>query len=287
MKIGNEPGGLEEKELRLRERIESLGSILVAYSGGVDSSYLAAVAHETLGFGKAILVTGESESLSDAFRERAKGLSADRGWNWRSIETMELRSAAYRANSSDRCYYCKSELFGRLAVLARQWLLAAVADGTNADDLADLRPGRKAAEELGAISPLAEAGMTKLDIREASRRRGLPTWDQPASPCLSSRIPHGMEVTSRKLREIEGAEAILRLEGFRDFRIRHHEREARIEVPIEEIPRLRMVFSRIEGAILRIGFESISIDPEGFRSGHLAREAARDARWVLPAIPAR
>ena len=261
---------LDQKEQRLQAILQGLGSVIVAFSGGVDSAYLAVAATSALG-DRALCVTADSPSYPSRHRDLAVKIAT--GFNLRHefLQTAEMERPEYVANPSNRCYYCKQELFGRLATLARERGIAAVADGNNADDRGDYRPGRQAAREFGVRSPLDEAGLTKAEVRELSRRRGLPTWDEPASACLSSRIPYNSEVTVEKLRMIEQAEDVLHSLGFRHCRVRHHGDVARIEVPAGDLA--RVLDADVRAALLRdlksIGYRYISVDLEGYRTGSL------------------
>ncbi len=261
---------LREREAALYRRLEALPSLMVAYSGGVDSAFLAWAATRVLG-DRALSVTADSASYPDRHRQMALALAQEFNLRHEIIQTGELDSPDYRANHADRCYHCKHELFTRLASLAAQRGIAAVADGSNADDRGDYRPGRRAAAEFGVISPLDEAGLTKADIRELSRAAGLPTWDEPASACLSSRIPYFSEVTEEKLRVIEEAEEAVRALGFRVLRVRHHGEIARLEVAREEMPRLLEpeIADRITAALTALGFRYVAVDLKGYRLGSL------------------
>jgi uncharacterized protein len=258
-----------EKERALRDTLSSLNAVVVAYSGGVDSAYLAYVAHDTLG-PRAWAVTAESPSYPEHHRELAGRVAREFGLNHEVITTGELELPEYRANPTNRCYYCKHELYTRLSRLAAE-RGAVVVDGTNADDRGDYRPGRQAAREFGVRSPLDEVDLGKDEIRELSRRAGLPTWDVPASACLSSRIPYFSEVTDRKLRMIERAVEAVRAHGFRICRVRHHEDLARVEVGVDEVPRALepAVAEGIAQALKAIGYASVMIDPQGYRTGSL------------------
>ncbi|MEQ1764137.1 MAG: ATP-dependent sacrificial sulfur transferase LarE [Pyrinomonadaceae bacterium] len=262
--------GLAEKQQELRNMMRGLGRVLVAYSGGVDSAYLAAVATEELG-AAASCVTGLSASVSEFQRQQAREIAESRSFNFKTIDTDELADSNYAANGPDRCFFCKDELYARLGAEADQLGLVVI-DGTNADDLSDHRPGRIAASDHGVRSPLAELGFTKADIREASRQLGLPTWDKPASPCLSSRIATGVPVTIERLGKVERAEAYLRELGFREFRVRIHDELARIEVSRDEMDRMfdPPTIAAVNEKFLSIGFRYITLDLQGFRSGSTA-----------------
>jgi uncharacterized protein len=258
-----------EKERALRETLSSLGSVVVAYSGGVDSAYLAYVAHDTLG-DRALAITADSPSYPERHRQMALLIAEQFGLRHEIVRTAELDRPEYRANPANRCYYCKHELFTHLTRIASA-RSAVVVDGNNADDRGDYRPGRQAAREFGVRSPLDEVDLGKSEIRELSRLAGLPTWDEPASACLSSRIPYYHEVTGEKLRMIERAEQALRSLGFRVCRVRHHDELARIEIGREELP--RALEPAITEAIVRelksIGYRYVTIDLQGYRTGSL------------------
>jgi uncharacterized protein len=258
-----------DKEASLRDRLEALGSVVVAYSGGVDSAYLAYVASRTLG-DRALAVTADSPSYPERHRQLAIRIAREFALRHEIIRTSELDVPEYRANPSNRCYYCKRELYTHLSRIAAE-RGAVVVDGNNADDRGDYRPGRQAAREFGVSSPLDEVDLGKAEIRELSRRAGLPTWDEPASACLSSRIPYQREVTDEKLRTIERAEEALRALGFRVFRVRHHEDVARIEIARDEM--VRALEPDIAVAIVRelkaVGYKYVSLDLQGYRTGSL------------------
>lgn len=264
------PGALRDREGALFARLRALPSVVVACSGGVDSAYLAWAAWSTLG-PRALAVTADSPSYPERHRAMALDVVGRFQLRHEFIHTDELARPEYRANAPDRCYHCKHELFTHLTRLAADRGYAAVADGSNADDRGDYRPGRRAAREFGVISPLDEAGLTKADIRTLSREADLPTWDEPASACLSSRIPYHSEVSGEKLRAIEAAEEALRALGFRVIRVRHHGDVARIEVSPPEMPRLldREVASAADAAVRRAGFKYVAVDLRGYRLGSL------------------
>ena len=258
------------KERELRRLLADFGSVIVAYSGGVDSAYLAWVATQVLG-SRALCVTADSPSYPDRHRQLAHGMARQFGFRHEIILTAELERDEYRDNPVNRCYYCKHELYTQLSALAAARGIAVVADGSNADDRGDYRPGRQAAREFGVRSPLDDAGLTKAEIRERSRQAGLPTWEEPASACLSSRIPYHSEVTTEKLRMIERAESALRALGFRVCRVRHHDRLARVEFGGDELPRASDPATRdgIVRALVAVGYEDVEIDPRGYRMGSL------------------
>jgi uncharacterized protein len=258
-----------DKERTLERTLASLGSVVVAYSGGVDSAYLACIAHRTLGE-KAAAVTADSPSYPQHHRAIAIRIAKQFGWRHEIIRTGELENPDYRANPTNRCYFCKHELYTHLTRLAAG-RGAQVVDGNNADDRGDYRPGRQAAREFGVRSPLDEAGLTKDEIRELARLAGLPIWDEPASACLSSRIPYHHEVTDWKLRTIESAEQALHRLGFRVCRVRHHDELARVEIGRDELA--RALEPEMGAAIVRelkaIGYRDVTLDPRGYRTGSL------------------
>lgn len=263
------------KEQALHDILAQLDSVIVAFSGGADSAFLAHAAHQVLGE-RALAVTADSASYPEAHRQLALRVAAEFSIPHEVIHTDELDRAEYRANPANRCYFCKDELYSHLAALAATRGFAHVVDGSNADDRGDYRPGRQAAREHGVRSPLDESELTKDEIRLLSREAGLPTWDVPASACLSSRIPYGSEVTEAKLRQIEAAEEVLRALGFRIFRVRHHEALARLELAKDEMPRALepAVSDRLTRELRALGYQHVTIDLQGYRLGSL-NEALR------------
>jgi len=263
-------GDLAAKEAALFARLGECSSLLIALSGGADSAYLAWAADQVLGE-KALAVTALSASFSAYDREQLEKFVVHTKIRHVFVETHEFENPAYRANAGDRCYYCKDELFGVLDELARERGFAAVAYGVNADDTSDFRPGHRAAAEHRVLAPLLRAAMSKADVRALSQRAGLPTWDRPASACLSSRLPYGVEVTPERLVLVEKGEAILRGLGFRQFRVRLHDKLARIEIAPEELP-LAMnaeMAARIAAEFKAAGFLYVALDLEGYRQGSL------------------
>jgi pyridinium-3,5-biscarboxylic acid mononucleotide sulfurtransferase len=270
---------LRRKEAGLYDLLADLRSVVVAYSGGVDSAYLAYAATKVLP-GRAWCITAESPSYPRRHREMALRVARDFAFQHEFVQTSEMARPEYRANPANRCYYCKHELYTHLFAIARAREIAVVVDGSNADDRGDHRPGRQAAREFGVRSPLDEVALTKAEIRELSHRAGLPTWDEPASACLSSRIPYMSEVTERKLSMIEQAEDALRALGFRVCRVRHHEKLARLEIGRDEMA--RALDPEVSAAIVRelkaIGYAYVSLDLQGYRTGSLNE--------ILPLRPA-
>jgi uncharacterized protein len=258
------------KAAALEARLAALGSVVVAYSGGVDSAFLAVTAARVLG-SRSICITADSPSYPDRHRDLAIGTARAFDLRHEMVRTSELDNPDYRANPANRCYYCKHELYSRLTAIARERGFAVVVDGSNADDRGDYRPGRQAAREFGVLSPLDEAGLTKDEIRALAREAGMATWDEPASACLSSRIPYHSEVTEAKLRTIEAAERVLRDHGFRVFRVRHHDTIARLELGRDEMARALdpAVAPEIDRQLRALGYAHVVIDLRGYRLGSL------------------
>lgn len=260
---------------RLRDRLRELDRVVVAFSGGADSAFLAWVAHDTLGPERALAITAVSPSLAGSERVDCAQLAAEWGLRWREVETDEMVDAAYARNDGDRCYWCKDALLRAVAPIAEA--LTGEADapgatvvlGVNVDDLGDHRPGQRAAAARGAAFPLVDAGFTKDDVRSWSRRLGLRTWDKPAAACLASRLPYGTPVTLTRLAGVERAEAGLHALGFRDVRVRHYGDTARIEVPLDRLADLVAVRDRVVGCVQAAGYRYVTLDLEGLRSGNL------------------
>jgi uncharacterized protein len=261
------------KLARLEELLRGYDRLVIAYSGGVDSVFLAVIAARVLGE-RALAVTAQSESLAPEELEEAAALARRFGFAHQVVRTGELRDPRYAANPRDRCYFCKSELMDKLLEIARARGGAPIALGANMDDLGDFRPGEQAARERGAVFPLREAGLHKAEIRALSRELGLPTADKPAAACLASRIPFGDPVTARKLEQIAQAEAFLHGAGFRECRVRHHGDVARLELPPARLPDVLARASEIAAALKKLGFVYVALDLQGFRSGSM-HEAVR------------
>lgn len=264
------PLSADEKQLSLRRALAELPSLIVALSGGADSAYLAWAAHAALG-DRALSVTALSASYSAHDRAVVEDFVRHVGLRHEFIETHEVDDPRYRANSADRCYFCKDELFRVLDAIAQERGFVAIAYGINADDTSDFRPGHRAAREHRVLAPLLDAGLRKSEIRELSKRAGLPTWDRPASACLSSRVPYGTEVTPERLALVERGEAALRELGFRQFRVRLHDQLARVEIAPEEMPRAMSaeMSACISARLKAAGFTYVALDLEGYRQGSL------------------
>jgi len=274
---------LREKYARLSEIIGGLGSVVIGYSGGVDSTLLIRVAHDVLG-DRALAVIGRSATYPSREYEEAVRIALSIGVHWLEVTTEETDNLKFRENPADRCYYCKTELFGKLGAIAAERGFAWIADGAITDDLGDFRPGRKAGEEQSVRSPLLEAGMSKSDVRELSRELGLPTWQKGSFACLSSRFPYGMPISLEALGRVDAAENLLREMGFREFRVRFHdEQTARIEVGQGEIERAASADNRerIVAHLKALGFRTISLDLQGFRSGSMNEALGVQADFEL------
>ena len=258
------------KEEKLRSLFRDLNSVIVAYSGGVDSSYVAYIANSVLG-GRAVCITGESASLPAYQRDEIDNVVKTFGFRHERIQTEELENPEYQANNGNRCYFCKDELYGKLEKIAQSRGITTIVDGSTTDDLGDYRPGRQAASEHSVRSPLIEVGMSKADVRELSKRVNLPTWNKPASPCLSSRIAYGTTVTIERLKNVDRGEEILREFGFREFRVRHHDALVRLEISQDEMDRVlsREMFDKLASRFRELGFKYVTLDLQGFRSGSM------------------
>ena len=264
---------LDRKFADLKKLVSGYGSLIVAYSGGVDSTFLAAVAHEVLGV-NTLSVTSRSPSVAPEELEAAIALAKTRGWRHLVVDTNEIEDPRYLANDGRRCFFCKTELYTHLGQVAAAEGVTKVANGANTDDLGDYRPGMEAAKNFEVVSPLVEAGMSKQDIRDISKCLSLPTWDKPAQPCLSSRIPYGTVVSVGALAMIGKSEKGLRELGFSVVRVRHYGQTARVEIPIDDFERFEYVRSEAERIVLASGYKVMELDPKGFRSGAL-NEALR------------
>lgn len=261
---------LETKELQLQEELRKNSSLIVAYSGGVDSAYLAYAAHQALGECM-LAITALSASYSARDRQMAEACAGAMQFPHEFIDTEEVSNPAYRANNPNRCFFCKDELFRKLDSLAADRGFAAVAYGVNLDDRGDWRPGQRAAQNHKVLTPLLDAGFTKAAIRDLAHRAGLPVWDRPASACLASRIAYGLEVTPERLAVVEKAEEAIRVLGFHQFRVRHHGNLARLEIAPEELPRAFQpeMIQKFVSALKSLGFAYVTLDLEGYRRGSL------------------
>jgi len=262
---------LDEKYLKLQNLLKEMGSVVVAFSGGVDSTFLLRVAREVLGPNRVLALTATSPTYPQYEFNQARALAAEFGVRQLVVESDELKIPGFAANDRRRCYHCKKELFSICRDKARELGFACILDGSNTDDLGDFRPGREAAAELQVRSPLMEAGLCKDDIRQLSRRLGLPTWDKQPFACLSSRFPYGTEITADRLQQIDRCETLLRQRDFRNYRVRYHGDTARIEVAPDEIPRL--LDDSLREEIVRefkaSGFTYVSLDLQGYRTGSM------------------
>jgi pyridinium-3,5-biscarboxylic acid mononucleotide sulfurtransferase len=259
---------VHDKLTAVIDRLAQLGSIMVAFSGGVDSALVLRAALAAAP-GKVLAATGLSASYAEEEIAEAKSVAAQLGAPHLMVETMELTDPRYADNTHQRCFFCKTELYGKMQSKAAELGYDAIVDGTNADDLGDFRPGLRAANQLGVVSPLAEAGMSKSDIRAAAKAWGVPIWNKPAAACLSSRFQYGDPITVEKLRQVATAESGLRALGLKGFRVRHHDETARLEVPPDQFPIVLEQRSEIVEAVRRAGYRYVTLDLEGFRSGSM------------------
>ena len=275
----NDGPSAAEKERELLAKLAGIPSVIVALSGGADSAYLAWAAQKALG-NRALSVTALSPSYSAHDRDIVEDFVRAQNIHHEFVETHEMENPAYRANAADRCFHCKDELFSVLDAIAQQRNFTATAYGVNADDTLDFRPGHRAAKEHRVLAPLLDVGLRKSEIRELSHRAGLPTWDRPASACLASRVPYGTEVTPERLLLIERGEAALRELGFRQFRVRLHDKLARVEIAPDEMPRAFTpeMSATIAARLKAAGFAYVSLDLEGYRQGSLNEALARPAK---------
>jgi pyridinium-3,5-biscarboxylic acid mononucleotide sulfurtransferase len=278
---------LEQRLRRLEDIVAPRGSALVAFSGGVDSSLALAVAARALPEGRVLAVTSDNETYLPSELDLARDFAASLGVEHLVVNTRELDDPNYASNPTNRCYFCKSTLYSDLATLAQREGYACVVDGANKDDEGDYRPGRKAAKELGVVSPLSEAGVGKAEVRELAKRLGLPSWDKPALACLSSRFPYGQEITPEKLAQVARAEEFMRREGFNQVRVRHHGEIARLEVGRQELERAFAEREKIYAELLDAGFLYVTLDLAGYKSGSLnaaLKQPGKKGRKALPVV---
>ncbi|UCC80860.1 MAG: ATP-dependent sacrificial sulfur transferase LarE [Candidatus Zixiibacteriota bacterium] len=273
---------VNEKYGRLKDYIRNLGKVVIGFSGGVDSTLILKASIDASGKDNVWAVTGDSESLMPEELELCRRLAADLGLgteNFIEIKTDEMSDPNYRKNPIERCFYCKTELFGKLQEIAKRVSADHVLDGSNADDINDWRPGRKAGQQLKVISPLAEVGITKNDVREIAREIGLPNWEKPSLACLASRIPYGSEITGEKLYQVAEAERFLKSLGFTQLRVRHHGKMARLEFLKDEMGKLyeNGLSDKINSRLKALGFTYVTVDLQGYRSGSMNENINRDA----------
>lgn len=259
---------LSEKYERLKGILIDMGSVVVGYSGGIDSTLIVKVAHDVLG-DKAVAVTGDSEAFPPGEVDAALKVAEAMGVTVVRTRTHELHNEHFRVNNPDRCYHCKTELFGELRKIANERNIPWVAEGSNVDDMGDYRPGMKAGQELSVRSPLKEAGLTKAEIRTLAQYLGLPNWDKPSFACLSSRFPYGTEITAELLARLDMCERYIRELGFRQFRVRHHDTICRLEVEQHEIARVIELRELINSRFKELGYTYVAVDLEGYRTGKM------------------
>jgi uncharacterized protein len=275
---------LEHRLRELEDIVAPRGSALVAFSGGVDSSLALAVAARALPAGSVLAVTSNNETYLPSELDLARDFATSLGVEHLVVNTRELDDPNYASNPTNRCYFCKSTLYSDLTALAGEKGYGCVVDGANKDDEGDYRPGRKAARELGVVSPLSEAGVGKAEVRELAKLLGLPSWDKPALACLSSRFPYGQEITPEKLTQVARAEEFMRREGFRQVRVRHHGEIARLEVGPEELERAFSEREKITAELLDAGFLYVTLDLAGYKSGSLNAALKKKGRKSLPVL---
>jgi pyridinium-3,5-biscarboxylic acid mononucleotide sulfurtransferase len=280
---------LEEKYAHLRQILREMGEVVIGYSGGVDSTLVMKVAHDVLGR-DAVAVTGDSEAFPQGEVDAALEVAAEMGVEVTRVRTHELANPLFAVNTSNRCYHCKTELFTELRTVADERGIRWIADGSHADDgkPGDHRPGLRAADERGVRSPLREAGMTKADVRALALHLGVRNWDKPSFACLSSRFPYGTSITSELLAQLDGCEKYLRQLGFRQFRVRHHDTVARIEVETQDIPRVVELREQIFASFKELGYTYVTLDLEGYRSGKMNDTLTQKSNFVpLAALETR
>jgi len=275
------PAELAAKYAALRTILSQMGEVVIGYSGGVDSTLVMKVAHDVLG-NRAVIVTGDSEAFPQGEVDAALRVAAEMGVAVTRVRTHELANPLFAVNTSNRCYHCKTELFTELQSVANERGIRWIADGSHADDgkPGDHRPGLRAADERGVRSPLREAGMTKADVRALALHLGVPNWDKPSFACLSSRFPYGTSITAELLAQLDGCEKYLRELGFRQFRVRHHDTVARIEVEPQDIPRVVELRERIFARFKELGYTYVTLDLEGYRSGKMNDTLAKSSDFI-------